>query len=81
MTQKGVNTVITDIRKDIAEAINNGLKQGLPVSVVTMIVENALMELNNALNITLENENKTYQEQLKVQEEQVEWVDNPEVTE
>lgn len=81
MAQKGVNTIIVDTRKDIANAINNGIKQGLPISVIAMIVENALMELNNGVNTALENENKSYQEQLKVQEQQVEWVDNPEETE
>ena len=74
MAQKGVNTIIVETRKDIANAINNGLKQGLPISVVAMIVENALMELNNGLNAALETEVKTYQEQVQIESEQVEYI-------
>lgn len=74
MAQKGVNTIIVDTRKDIANAINNGLRQGLPISVVAMIVENALVELNNGVNTVLENENKVYQEQVQIENEQVEYI-------
>jgi hypothetical protein len=73
MAQKGTNTIVTETRKEIADSINNGLKK-LPISVVAMIVENALVELNQGLTDALANEGKVYQEQVQVEAEQVEYV-------
>ena len=71
MAQKGVNTIIVETKGSILESINNGLRQGLPVSVVSMIVENIMYEIDKTLTKDLEKEANEYQRQLEVESEQV----------
>lgn len=71
MAQKGVNTVILETKGSILEAVNNGLKQGLPISVISIIIENVMFEIDKNLNIAVENESKQYQEQVQLESEQV----------
>lgn len=73
MAQKGSNTIVIESRKEITNAINEGLKK-LPVAVIAMIVESALVELNDGLNKTLESENNSYQEQIEIENKQVEHI-------
>lgn len=71
MAQKGVNTIIVETKGSILESINNGLRQGLPVSVVSMIVENIMYEIDKTLAKDLEKESNEYQRQLEIESEQV----------
>lgn len=71
MAQKGVNTIILETKGNILEAVNNGLKQGLPISVISIIIENVMFEIDKNLNIAVENESKQYQEQVQLESEQV----------
>lgn len=70
-----INTEIETLRKELAELINSKLKAGIPISVVKLIAENILMELDNGLKTTLEQEAAKIQEQQLAESEQVEWVD------
>ena len=78
---KGINTLIKETKGNITKAVNDGLAAGLPISVIDLMVDNIMFEIKNTLNNALQQEEVKYKEQLKVQEEQVEWVDNPEETE
>lgn len=71
MAQKGVNTIIVETKGSILESINNGLRQGLPVSVVSMIVENIMYEIDKTLAKDIEKEANEYQKQLEIESEQV----------
>lgn len=71
MVQKGVNTIITETRGNILESINNAIRQGVPTSVVSMIVENIMYEIDKALVKELEREANEYQKQLEIESEQV----------
>lgn len=71
-----INTEIEKLRKELAELINSKLKAGVPISVVKLIAENVLMELDNGLKTTLEQEAAKMQEQQLAESEQVEWVDS-----
>ena len=77
---KGINTLIKETKGNITKAVNDGLSAGLPISVIDLMVDNIMFEVKNTLNNALQQEEVKYQEQLKIQQEQVEWVDNPEET-
>lgn len=73
---KGINTTIETTRKELENLINEKLKMGLPISVVSLIVESVLMEIRNNVDVVLQQESNRYAEQLNTQEEQVEWKDS-----
>jgi hypothetical protein len=77
MAQKGVNTIIAETKGNILESVNNGLKQGLPISVVAILVENIMFEIDKSLTKTLEDESKEYQEQVQIENEQVLYEEHP----
>ena len=69
---KGFNTTVETTRKQLTEVINSS---GLPISVVSLIIENILMEVRNGVDRTVQQEAIKYAEQEKLQAEQVECVD------
>lgn len=71
MAQKGVNTIVLETKNNILEVVNNGLKQGLPISVISIIVEGIMFEIEKNLNNTLANEDKEYQERIRIEGEQI----------
>lgn len=78
---KGINTLIKETKDNIAKAINDGLKTGLPIAVIDLMVDNIMFEVKNMLDNNLKKESEQYNEQLKAQEEQIEWVEPVEETE
>ena len=72
---KGFNTEVENARKELAQLINQKLQLGIPFSVVSLIVENILTEVRNGVDKALQQEADKYNETLKLQAEQVEWVD------
>lgn len=80
MAKKGDNVIITESKKEILDTINGCLSKGVPISVIGLIIENLMFEINNSLTNTIKKESEKYQEQLKVESEQVEYVE-PEVVE
>lgn len=77
MAQKGVNTIILETKGNILEVVNNGLKQGLPISVISIIVEGIMFEIEKNLNNVLTNEKKEYQEQIQLEGEQIVYTESP----
>ena len=75
MANKGVNTIILEGKKEILNAVNGCLEKGVPISVVQLIMENLMFEINNSLNDTIAKEDVKYQEQLKVEDEQIEYIE------
>ena len=71
MAQKGVNTIILETKGNILEAVNNGIRQGLPISIISILVENIMLDVEKNLNNVIEKENKEYQEQIQVESEQI----------
>lgn len=63
----GINTCITNFKKELADKINQYLKEGVPVSVVDLVLDNLIIEVKDVLKETIKKE----EEQAKVKEEQV----------
>lgn len=71
MAQKGVNTLIVEAKDNLANAINDCIKTGIPPAMVSMMLESLLMDLNNNVKVLLDKEKQEYEEQEKVESEQV----------
>lgn len=57
---KGVNTIITEDRKLLASLINNMIKEGVPLSVIALMVENVYADVNKLLEESLIKEKSDY---------------------
>jgi hypothetical protein len=71
MAQKGANTRVVEAKNKLTNTINECLKDGIPASMVSIIVESLLMDLNNNVKVLLDKEKQEYEEQEKVESEQV----------
>ena len=69
---KGFNTIVETTRKQLTEVINSS---GLPVSVVSLIIENILMEVRSAVEKSIQQEAINYAKQEQLKAEQVEWTE------
>lgn len=78
MAQKGVNTLIVESKTKLTNSINECLQDGIPASMVSMMLESLLMDLNNNVKVILEKEKQEYEEQEKVESEQVKY-EEPEI--
>lgn len=65
MIEKGVNTRIFDAKSILTDAVNKTLEDGIPVSMVSIILENILMDLDNHAKTILVNERKEYEDKVK----------------
>lgn len=72
---KGFNTMVETTRKELAELITSKLQAGLPISVVSLIMESLLVEIRSGVDKALIQEANKYAEQEKLKTEQVEWID------
>lgn len=52
----GINTCIVEFKKELADKINQYLKEGVPVSVVDLVLDNLIVEVKQVLKETLEKE-------------------------
>lgn len=71
MAQKGANTRVVEAKNKLTNTINECLKDGIPASMVSIIVESLLMDLNNNVKVLLGKEKQEYEEQEKVESEQI----------
>ena len=74
---KGFNTEVENARKELAKLITQKLQMGIPFSVVSLIIENILMDVRTVVDKALQQEAEKYAERVTLQAEQVEWVDPP----
>lgn len=65
MIEKGVNTRIFDAKSTLTNAVNACLEDGIPVSMISIILENILMDLDNHAKVILANEKKEYENKVK----------------
>ena len=65
MIEKGVNTRIFDAKSTLTDAVNKTLEDGIPVSMISIILENILMDLDNHAKTILANERKEYEDKVK----------------
>jgi hypothetical protein len=64
MANKGFNTQILEAREEIVNAINDTLKKGIPLSVVSMIIDNVRADINMTMQGTLRKEKELYEEEI-----------------
>ena len=74
MANKGVNTLVVEAKENLINAINGCIKTGIPVAMVSIIVESLLSDLNNNVKVIIEKEKEEYEHQLEVENNQVEYV-------
>lgn len=65
MIEKGVNTRIFDAKNTLTDSVNKCLEDGIPVSMVSIILENILMNLDSHAKTILDNERKEYEAKVK----------------
>lgn len=81
MAQKGVNTLIVESKTKLTNSINECLQDGIPASMVSIILESLLMDLNNNVKVILEKEQKEYEEKEEAESNQVKYKEEPEIVE
>lgn len=81
MAQKGVNTLIVESKTKLTNSINECLQDGIPASMVSIILESLLMDLNNNVKLILEKEQKEYEEKEEAESNQVKYEEEPEIVE
>ena len=81
MAQKGVNTLIVESKTKLTNSINECLQDGIPASMVSIILESLLMDLNNNVKVILEKEQKEYKEKEEAESNQVKYEEEPEIVE
>lgn len=74
MATKGINTIIKETRDGIVTSVNQGIQRGLPMSIIELMLDSIMMEVRSATNDALAKEKASYEEELKIEAEQVEYV-------
>lgn len=74
MAQKGYNTIVDETRNEIATLINNKLTIGLQPAVISLILENVMLDLKSIIKAVKEKENVQYKEEVEAEDNQVEYV-------
>ena len=80
MIEKGVNTSIFDAKSALTDAVNKTLEDGIPVSMISIILENILMDLDNHAKTILANERKEYEDKVKASLEEAKEKEKEQVT-
>lgn len=75
---KGINTLITDFKKDLTDRVNQGLREGLPISVIHLVIDNIFVEINGLLEDTLKAEEEQYNQSQQGEVEETQTVE-PEI--
>lgn len=70
---QGINTFIKEFKEKLTEDVNSALKNGLPIAVVDLALDNIIMEVKGLLKETLEKEKQQEDqpEQIKYEEQEV----------
>ena len=60
MPIKGINTTVSEVKDNIANAINEGIKSGLGIIITSLIVESLLREMYSNIPDALKLEKEEY---------------------
>ena len=74
MAQKGANTIVIEGRDNLVNAINNCIETGIPASMVSIMLENILNDLNTNVQKVIEEEEKDYENQIEIENQQATYV-------
>lgn len=82
MAAKGINTTINEYREGLTAYINEGIRTGIPLSVIQMDLELKFANIEKLMHELLGKEREQYEQQATAEQEQVEWTEPaPEVVE
>lgn len=82
MATKGINTTINEYREGLTAYINEGIRSGIPLSVIQMDLELKFANIDKLMKELLAKEEEQYEQTKIAEQEQVEWTDPaPEVVE
>lgn len=74
MAKKGANTIVIEGRSNLVNAVNNCIETGIPVSMVSIMLENILNDLNTNVQKVIEQEQKDYENQIEIENQQATYV-------
>lgn len=74
MAKKGANTIVIEGRNNLVNAVNNCIETGIPASMVSIMLENILNDLNTNVQKVIEQEQKDYENQIKIENQQATYV-------
>lgn len=74
MAKKGSNTIVIEAKDSLVNTVNDCIQMGIPVSMLSIMLENILHDLNSNINKVLEMEQQEYEKQVEVENRQVEYV-------
>lgn len=74
MAKKGSNTIVIEAKDSLINTVNDCIQMGIPASMVSIMLENILHDLNSNINKVLEMEQQEYEKQVEVESRQVEYV-------
>lgn len=74
MAKKGSNTIVIEAKDSLINTVNDCIQMGIPASMVSIMLENVLHDLNSNINKVLEMEQQEYEKQVEVENQQVEYV-------
>lgn len=74
MAKKGANTIVIEGRDNLVNAINNCIEIGIPASMVSIMLENILNDLNTNVQKVIEQEQKDYENQIEIENQQATYV-------
>lgn len=74
MAKKGANTIVIEGRNNLVNTINNCIETGIPASMVSIMLENILNDLNTNVQNVIEQEQKDYENQIEIENQQATYV-------
>lgn len=74
MAKKGANTIVIEGRNNLVNTVNNCIEIGIPVSMVSIMLENILNDLNTNVQKVIEQEQKDYENQIEIENQQATYV-------
>lgn len=72
MEQKGINTITNDVQSGLSSMIANYLRQGVPPTIISLIIDNIGHELKIISQDVIKEENKKCEEEKKQKSNKVE---------
>ncbi len=62
MEQKGINTITNEIKNYLTDIVNTYLQQGIPPTIISLIIENIDYELKIVSEKAIKDEQKQFEE-------------------
>lgn len=61
--EKGFNTIVEETKVELLNFVNSKLQKGLPISVISLIIDNMSTQIKKEINNVLEQERQMEQQE------------------